>query len=151
MSNRAAFLARLEEVLEDGEPDVAVAFCDLDGFKAVNDRYGHGVGDGVLIEVAGRLKWALRDGDELARMGGDEFTVLLRGVPESSDPTELAHRLMRSVSDPVPVSVGEIEVGISVGVARATGGAKADEVLSWADAALYASKRQRGERRRGSR
>ena len=81
VANRGEFRDRLARALAIGERDFAVAFCDLDRFKPVNDTYGHRVGDQVLVQVVDRMRSALRAGDELARAGGDEFTVLVRNVP----------------------------------------------------------------------
>lgn len=144
VANRSSFRDRLAEALAMGERDIAVAFCDLDGFKPVNDVHGHGVGDAVLVEVADRFRSALRVGDELARIGGDEFTLLLRCVPDGATAAHVAERVRACIAPPVAVPGGTVEVGLSVGIAMAGDGATADGLLSAADAALYASKRAGG-------
>jgi diguanylate cyclase (GGDEF)-like protein/PAS domain S-box-containing protein len=144
VANRTQFRDRLAGALAIGERDLAVAFCDLDGFKVVNDTYGHNTGDGVLIEVAERLRASLRVGDELARMGGDEFTVLLRNVADSSGANHVVDRLLAALRDPFVVRGDEVRLGISIGIALAGAEATADALLARADEALYAVKRAGG-------
>jgi len=144
VANRAQFRDRLAEALAIGERDLAVAFCDLDGFKAVNDTYGHERGDAVLISVADRLRASLRVGDELARMGGDEFTVLLRNVADAPDAHHVADRLLGALHDPFVVDGEQVTLGLSIGIALAGSGATADSLLRRADEALYSVKRGGG-------
>jgi diguanylate cyclase (GGDEF)-like protein/PAS domain S-box-containing protein len=146
VANRASFRDRLAQALAIGERHLAVAFCDLDRFKPVNDTYGHRTGDEVLVEVARRLRQTLRVGDELARIGGDEFTVLMRNVPDAATARHVADRLLTAVEAPFAVPGGEVRVGLSAGVALADRGATADSLLATADAALYACKRAGGSR-----
>jgi diguanylate cyclase (GGDEF)-like protein/PAS domain S-box-containing protein len=142
VANRTEFRDRLAAALAVGERDLAVAFCDLDGFKPVNDTFGHQAGDAVLVEMADRLRRRLRTGDELARVGGDEFTVLLRNVPDAAAATHVGERLLAAAADPfvVPSGVG-VNVGLSVGVAMWEPGSSADDLLARADEALYEAKR----------
>jgi diguanylate cyclase (GGDEF)-like protein/PAS domain S-box-containing protein len=144
VANRAEFRDRLAHALAIGESDLAVAFCDLDDFKPINDNYGHRVGDTVLVEVAQRLRGCLRTGDELARIGGDEFTVLLRNVPDAAAAHHVADRLLASVRDPFAVEGDEAMLGLSVGIALSAPGMNADSLLERADEALYAVKRSGG-------
>jgi diguanylate cyclase (GGDEF)-like protein len=144
VANRGEFRQRLAEALAIGERDLAVAFCDLDGFKAVNDTYGHTRGDGVLVDVADRLRASLRLGDELARMGGDEFTVLLRNVPDPEAANHVVERLLAAVRDPFEVDGGEVALGLSIGIALAVPDSTAESLLDRADEALYAVKRGGG-------
>jgi diguanylate cyclase (GGDEF)-like protein/PAS domain S-box-containing protein len=144
VANRAEFRGRLAHALAIGERDFAVAFCDLDGFKPINDTYGHRVGDSVLVAVADRLRLSLRTGDELARIGGDEFTVLLRNVPDANAARHVADRLLAAVREPFDASGHDVVLGISVGVALARPGVSADGLLVAADEALYAVKRSGG-------
>lgn len=146
VANRSQFRDRLAHDLAIGERALAVAFCDLDGFKSVNDTYGHPAGDVVLVEVADRLRACLRVGDELARMGGDEFTVLLRNVPDRDTARHVAERLLAAVRHPFPVGGGEdvVALGLSVGVALSEPGVPVDELLARADRALYDVKRAGG-------
>lgn len=145
VANRAEFRDRLAKALAIGERDVAVAFCDLDEFKPINDRYGHHVGDEVLVEVAARLRACLRTGDELARIGGDEFTVLLRNVPDEAAAVHVADRLLAALKEPFDVQGAEASIGLSVGIALAEPGTTADELVDRADEALYAVKRLGGK------
>jgi len=144
VANRVEFRDRLAHALAIGEKDLAVAFCDLDDFKPINDNYGHRVGDGVLVEVASRLRACLRTGDELARLGGDEFTVLLRNVPDDAAAQHVAERLLAAVRDPFDVETDQVTIGLSVGVALSEPGIGADALLERADGALYAVKRSGG-------
>jgi diguanylate cyclase (GGDEF)-like protein/PAS domain S-box-containing protein len=146
VANRAAFHERLARVLAVGPPGVAVGFCDLDGFKQVNDDHGHHAGDEVLVQVAQRLGATLRSGDALARMGGDEFTVLWRDVPDRAAAEHAADRLLAAMEQPFVVATGDVRVGISVGIALARPGETADSLLSAADAALYDAKKRGGSR-----
>jgi diguanylate cyclase (GGDEF)-like protein len=144
VANRTEFRDRLAEALAIGERDLAVAFCDLDGFKAVNDTFGHQRGDTVLVEVADRLRSSLRVGDELARMGGDEFTALLRNVADPTGADHVVDRLLDALREPFVVDGQEVRLGISIGVALAGDQATADSLLTRADEALYAVKRRGG-------
>ena len=150
VGNRLQFREHLAEALAIGERDLAVAFCDLDGFKAVNDSFGHRAGDDVLIEAADRLRGALRVGDDLARMGGDEFTVLFRNVTDADTATHLVERLRQSLAEPVAVGGTTVQLGMSVGVAFGGPASTADELLAAADDALYAAKRAGGHQSRVS-
>ncbi|HEV3227488.1 MAG TPA: GGDEF domain-containing protein [Acidimicrobiales bacterium] len=145
VANRPEFRDRLATALAIGEHDLAVAFCDLDDFKPINDNYGHRVGDVVLVEVATRLRGCLRAGDELARIGGDEFTVLLRNVPDEAAARHVADRLLAAVRDPFIVEGEPVRIGLSVGIALTEPGASADHLLERADAALYEVKRAGGQ------
>ena len=144
VANRAEFRVRLAKALAIGERDVAVAFCDLDDFKPINDSYGHHVGDEVLVEVARRLRACLRTGDELARVGGDEFTVLLRNVPDEAAARHVADRLHAALKDPFEVEGAKADIGLSVGIALAESATSADELVDRADQALYEVKRAGG-------
>ena len=146
VANRDSFRDRLAEALAIGEQHLAVAFCDLDAFKPVNDTYGHHTGDLVLVQVAERLRSALRAGDELARLGGDEFTVLMRNVIDAKAAFHLAERLLAATTEPFDADGHPVAIGISVGVALVKPGMAADDLLGFADAALYEAKRNGGNR-----
>ncbi|MFC5722555.1 diguanylate cyclase CdgB [Streptomyces gamaensis] len=131
-----------DEESDDGAKGLAVLFCDLDGFKAINDRFGHHTGDAVLIEVARRLSAAVRDGDTVARLGGDEFVVLADGLGQA-DAEDLAARLRGAILPPIRVDGRAVRVGASFGIGWAGCGMSADEVLRSADQRMYVEKRSR--------
>ena len=135
---------------EDGDPDtkgLAVLFCDLDGFKSINDRFGHHTGDAVLVEVARRLSNAVREGDTVARLGGDEFVVLADGLTRE-DANDLATRLRNALSPPMRIDGRAVRVGASFGIGWAGCGMTADEVLQSADQRMYIDKRSRSRNHR---
>ncbi|HEX2568904.1 MAG TPA: EAL domain-containing protein [Polyangia bacterium] len=143
--NRAAFSDRLGRLVDRGRRDkgllFAVMYIDLDGFKAVNDKYGHPVGDQLLVALARRLEDSLRPGDVVARLGGDEFAVLLHGMKQVSDVLRVAERIRKSLAAPVTIGGHHYRISASLGAAlSSTGYASAQEMLSDADAAMYRSK-----------
>ncbi|MGZ4726937.1 MAG: diguanylate cyclase [Acidimicrobiales bacterium] len=122
--------------------DVVVLFCDLDGFKDVNDSHGHAVGDRVLQEIAARLERGVRESDIVARYGGDEFTVLLGEDEPAAAVSALVARLTGALTTPVTVDGVTTRVGVSIGVSREPADtAEVDSLLSAADAAMYNRKR----------
>ncbi|MER7181503.1 diguanylate cyclase CdgB [Streptomyces hyaluromycini] len=131
-----------EEGRDDGAKGLAVLFCDLDGFKSINDRFGHNAGDAVLIEVARRLGRAVRDGDTVARLGGDEFVILADGLGKA-DAQDLAVRLRNEIIQPIRAEGRAVRVGASFGIGWAHCGMTADEVLKSADERMYVEKRSR--------
>ncbi|RKT06025.1 PAS domain S-box-containing protein/diguanylate cyclase (GGDEF)-like protein [Streptomyces sp. 3211.6] len=132
---------------DDGTKGLAVLFCDLDGFKSINDRFGHHTGDAVLIEVARRLTTGVRDGDTVARLGGDEFVVLADGLG-AADAADLAVRLRNAIIPPIRVDGRAVRVGASFGIGWASCGMSADEVLRSADQRMYIEKRSRSKAHR---
>lgn len=136
-----------EEAEDRGDKGLAVLFCDLDGFKSINDRFGHHTGDAVLVEVARRLSNAVRDGDTVARLGGDEFVVLADGLGRE-DATDLATRLRNALSPPMRIDGRAVRVGASFGIGWAGCGMTADEVLQSADQRMYVDKRSRSRNHR---
>ncbi|MFD8825131.1 diguanylate cyclase CdgB [Streptomyces sp. NPDC059605] len=133
-----------EEGKDDGTKGLAVLFCDLDGFKSINDRFGHHTGDAVLIEVARRLTTCVRDGDTVARLGGDEFVVLADGLG-AADAADLAVRLRNAIIPPIRVDGRAVRVGASFGIGWAACGMTAEEVLRSADQRMYIEKRSRAK------
>jgi diguanylate cyclase (GGDEF)-like protein/PAS domain S-box-containing protein len=133
-----------------GEKGLAVLFCDLDGFKSINDRFGHNCGDAVLVEVARRLSAGVRDHDTVARLGGDEFVVLTDGVGPA-EAQDLAVRLRNAIIPPIRVDGRAVRVGASFGIGWAECGMTSEEVLQSADQRMYVEKRSRskGQRRAG--
>lgn len=150
VANRSLFVERLGQVLAGHHRDgraVAVAFCDVDDFKAINDVWGHAAGDALLVEVAERLQGNVRAVDTTARLGGDEFAVLLEEPHE--DPAVIARRLVRVLGEPVILAGEPVPSGVSVGMAvvpartgapRSEPVVSADTVLAAADRAMYAAK-----------
>lgn len=146
LPNRALVTDRLQQTMiqhERRELCLAVAFIDLDGFKEVNDTYGHEVGDQLLVALASRMRHALREGDTIGRLGGDEFIALIIDLCVRADSTHLLDRLLKAASTPVRVGDLELQVSASIGVSfypqdRA---ANADELLRQADMAMYEAKR----------
>ncbi|MEU5915632.1 diguanylate cyclase CdgB [Streptomyces sp. NPDC047141] len=130
--------------VDDGTKGLAVLFCDLDGFKSINDRFGHHTGDAVLIEVARRLTTGVRDGDTVARLGGDEFVVLADGLG-SADAADLAVRLRNAIIPPIRVDGRAVRVGASFGIGWAECGMTVEEVLNSADQRMYIEKRSRAK------
>ncbi|MFJ4779386.1 diguanylate cyclase CdgB [Streptomyces sp. NPDC088762] len=133
--------------VDDGTKGLAVLFCDLDGFKSINDRFGHHTGDAVLIEVARRLTTGVRDGDTVARLGGDEFVVLADGLG-AADAADLAVRLRNAIIPPIRVDGRAVRVGASFGIGWASCGMSAEEVLRSADQRMYIEKRSRSKAHR---
>ncbi|MFD8376332.1 diguanylate cyclase CdgB [Streptomyces sp. NPDC059688] len=136
-----------EDDRDDGAKGLAVLFCDLDGFKSINDRFGHNAGDAVLIEVARRLSRQVRDGDTVARLGGDEFVILADGLGRA-DAQDLAVRLRGEIIQPIRAEGRAVRVGASFGIGWAHCGMTADEVLKSADERMYVEKRSRPKQHR---
>ncbi len=143
--NRSILDTDLVQMLADSRAGaVAVHAIDLDHFKAANDRFGHPVGDGLLKQVAARLKSVAGPADLIIRMGGDEF-ILVQKCVSSSDAESMAQRVFESVSAPYRVAGHDIEIGLSIGVAVSPGDGKSvDALLSASDKALYRAKEARG-------
>ena len=140
LPNRGEFTGRVELALRAQLPGrVAVLFVDLDGFKDVNDSYGHAIGDELLVEAATRLSQDVRERDVVARFGGDEFVALLTDCTDAVA-AEVAERLRVSLSRPYLVSGREVVVSASIGLARPVMGEDAEETLRNADLALYRAK-----------
>ncbi|HVU92328.1 MAG TPA: GGDEF domain-containing protein [Jatrophihabitans sp.] len=147
LANRAAFEEALAEHLDlKSGLGCGVLFCDLDGFKPVNDSYGHAAGDDLLIEIAGRLAGAVRTGDVVARLGGDEFAILLPAVG-LLELRALATRLERLVRRPIRLPAGPVTVGVSIGLAVANPGDAPAAAVHEADRQMYGVKARRAARR----
>jgi diguanylate cyclase len=120
---------------------LALHFLDLDGFKAVNDRYGHQIGDALLEQVACRLEAMVRAGDTVARLGGDEFVVVQGGLRHEDEAQMLARRIVRQLSLPYQINDSVVSVSVSVGIAIAPDqGVGLEPLLACADTALYRAK-----------
>lgn len=146
LPNRSFFRERLDHALAHREPRrqaLAVVYLDLDGFKPINDAYGHAIGDELLRIVAARLSQAVRAEDMVSRLGGDEFACLLSDLPSQAQLSHVACKLFDAVS--VPVRIGQLTLTVrpSIGMAMChADGTTAEELLKSADAAMYRAKRQ---------
>jgi diguanylate cyclase (GGDEF)-like protein len=143
LANRALFRDQLGHAFTDPAPakSFAMLCLDLDRFKAVNDSFGHPVGDGLLVAVADRLRAAVRAGDTVARLGGDEFVILQLNVSDLSETIALAHRIVETISTPFVIEGHLLSIGVSIGIAMAPGDRmNAEQLLKHADQALYRSK-----------
>ena len=141
LPNRALFQDRLHTALDEAErnrSEVAVLFGDIDGFKAVNDSLGHPAGDELLTSIAERLDGVLRSGDTAARVGGDEFAILIEEVRDRDAPRKLAERVLETLAQPFQLRGQEITVSASLGIA--TGRGQADHMIRNADLAMYRAK-----------
>ena len=148
LPNRTLFGDRLRHALERGHREgtpTCVLVVDLDGFKAINDEYGHPMGDAVLVAFAERLTSVLRASDTAARLGGDEFSIVCENT-EPADAEVLAGRLRTVVLQPLEIDGTRIALGMSVGIGTAEPGADPDEacetVVRAADDAMYADKKR---------
>jgi diguanylate cyclase (GGDEF)-like protein/PAS domain S-box-containing protein len=143
LANRALFRDRVEHAFgrrERRDERLAVLFLDLDGFKKVNDTLGHDAGDQLLVEVAARLQDCVRPSDTAARMGGDEFAVLLDDLKRPSDAARVAERILEALSAPYDLAGTEVRVGASVGLVANPSGQSGDEAVRNADLAMYSAK-----------
>src|SRR6185295_8968024 len=141
LPNRALFMDRLRHALTVAESErhsVAVLFLDLDNFKFVNDSLGHEAGDKLLVAVADRLKQSVRRQDSVARFGGDEFTILMEGIPGEESASDLAGRIADALRVPFEIDGRELIVTTSVGIARSDSALEGpDGLLRSADLAMY--------------
>jgi diguanylate cyclase (GGDEF)-like protein/PAS domain S-box-containing protein len=147
LPNRVLLADRLSHAMRQAQRhqrSLAVAYLDLDGFKAVNDTHGHSAGDELLVTVSQRMKDALREGDTLARMGGDEFVVVLGDLAQPTDCEPVLQRLLAAAAAPVGLSrihCTDCQVSVSIGVALfPQDDADADLLLRRADQAMYVAK-----------
>jgi diguanylate cyclase (GGDEF)-like protein/PAS domain S-box-containing protein len=145
LPNRVLFLDRLDQAIRRAQratppAAAAVLFLDLDRFKLVNDSLGHRAGDQLLIAVAKRLESTVRPPDTVARIGGDEFTVLLDGVSDAHEATLVAERVHQTLRAPFRIDERELFVDASIGIALAAPDAAPDTVLRDADVAMYRAK-----------
>jgi diguanylate cyclase (GGDEF)-like protein len=143
LPNRVAFVERVEGLVGSGRcrpASVAVLYLDLDGFKSVNDRFGHAAGDELLRSVAERLRRQVREEDCVARLSGDEFAVLVEGADDVDRVEALCARLVQTLRAELQVAGHEVVVGASIGVAAWSPGDDAAALLRHADMAMYRAK-----------
>lgn len=144
LGNRILFHERLERAVAEaraGGGAVALLFLDVDGFKRVNDTLGHSTGDRVLVLIAERLRRVVRAADALVRLGGDEFAVVLPGLRTGQDALPVVHKIMAVFGEPLVVALGEVVLGVSIGIAlypEDSGDSRA--LVRAADAAMYEAK-----------
>lgn len=145
LPNRRLFSDRLEQALTLAQKDghrVALLYIDLDGFKLINDSLGHMIGDILLQEVATRLQGRLGPGNTLARVGGDEFTVILSDLQSKEESSDVAQDLLDSLSRPFFIEGHEISIGASIGISiLPDDSAESSDLLRQADNAMYEAKR----------
>jgi diguanylate cyclase (GGDEF)-like protein len=148
LANRLTFRRRLSSAVEQSAGNrqtFAVFYMDLDRFKAINDRWGHEVGDRILVAVAERLRAHTRAADTVARLGGDEFAMITMLAEPPAEVQALAERIIASVASPYTLDGQVLEVGMSIGIAiQQAGACSADQLLRRADFALYEAKRAGG-------
>lgn len=144
LPNRVLLADRLQQAMLQSHRrrrSLAVVFIDLDGFKAVNDTHGHSAGDELLVGLAQHMKTALRDGDTLARIGGDEFVALLVDLEQAQDCEPVLRRLLRAAAEPVAMDDATIQVTASMGVTiYPQDSVDADSLMRHADQAMYRAK-----------
>jgi diguanylate cyclase (GGDEF)-like protein/PAS domain S-box-containing protein len=146
LPNRKMLALKLDELLEEVRCDgsmLAMLYIDLDGFKAINDSLGHAIGDGLLVAVAARLRSRIRQQDILARMGGDEFVVILDSIQAKDESALVGGNLLSALSNPFSVDGHEVSVGASVGISIFPDSAiGSEELIKEADSAMYVAKRE---------
>ncbi|MFI5493786.1 putative bifunctional diguanylate cyclase/phosphodiesterase [Actinoplanes sp. NPDC051859] len=146
LPSRALFRERLVEAIAGGREQVAVLFLDLDGFKEVNDSLGHAAGDGLLVQVAARIRAAVREEDTVARFGGDEFGVIVESITARSDAEAVAARIAVALEEPFEVGARELHVAASIGLACAEDADDVEQLQRNADLAMYRAKSGGGDR-----
>ncbi|MCW8900600.1 MAG: diguanylate cyclase [Gammaproteobacteria bacterium] len=145
LSNRRLFEELLEQTIHAAKRDnisSAMLYLDLDGFKKINDTYGHHEGDKLLVTVAERLKESIREADTIARIGGDEFTILLRNTSSQSDIKATVQKIQVYLEQPIQLSHNEVSISASIGITMIPqDGTDPDMLMTKADLALYECKK----------
>jgi diguanylate cyclase (GGDEF)-like protein len=148
LANRVLLIDRLTQALARADRRggrTGVLYVDLDGFKAVNDTWGHAAGDEVLETVAGRLAGAVRPEDTVARFGGDEFVILCEDLDDRAEAQQVADRVLGELAVPIRHRSGRCRLSASIGVVLADGRMNARGLIDAADRAMYEAKRRGGE------
>lgn len=144
LPNRRLLQNRFQQALANAQrygTEMALLLLDLDHFKPINDSFGHDMGDKVLKVVTARLASCLREGDTLARIGGDEFVILLLNITGEEDASSVAQKIINTISEPITMKVRDLQVGGSIGISIfPKDGADYDTLLKNADAAMYSAK-----------
>ena len=144
LPNRALLFDRLQHSFLEAvrhRQGLALLFVDLDGFKSVNDRFGHAIGDQLLIEVAKRMLSVARPEDTVARLGGDEFTVLIKAPHTLDAAADVANRVLEMISEPYQINDIDLSISASIGVSmRYPKGDQPEDLLREADDAMYQAK-----------
>lgn len=146
LPNRRMFFDRLKEEIKKSarkKTMFALMFLDLDGFKQVNDQFGHQAGDDLLKAVTQRVAQCIRASDTFARLGGDEFTIILSAIEHTQASGVIAEKVLRAISTPFELSVGKVSISASIGIAfYPLNGTTNDKLISTADSAMYDAKAQ---------
>lgn len=146
LPNRSLLEERLKQACSEAQHDgvhLAVMLIDLDGFKPINDNFSHHLGDQVLVEVARRMLAIVRPGDTVARMGGDEFIVILPGVSGPQSVSAIADRLLKDIADPYQIDTINLRVTASVGIVMSNGQIEQPlQLIQQADSAMYQAKQE---------
>lgn len=144
LPNRNLFYDRLEQTMREtkrNKQQMALLFLDLDRFKQVNDTLGHAIGDLLLQQVAKRLRKCVRDSDTVARLAGDEFTVILANIQDPNDAALVSDKIIRAIGKPFMLEGHEVQIGTSIGIAFYPRDAQSlDELVNMADSAMYVAK-----------
>ena len=144
LPNRRLLADRLSQAMVQSQRrnrSLAVTYLDLDGFKIINDTYGHDIGDKLLVALSQRMKEALREGDTLARIGGDEFIAVMVDLEKIKDTEPILERLLKAAADPVTVSGSVMQVSASIGVTLyPQDGVRANQLIRHADQTMYVAK-----------
>ena len=147
LPNRALFKDRLAQTIKiatRNKERFALLFIDLDKFKQINDSLGHNIGDNVLVEAASRLKKSVRDEDTVARIGGDEFTVILSGLKSLKDAGAVAQKIVSAMCEPIVINEQNLYISASVGIAIFPDDAKeGHNLMKFSDEAMYKAKEHR--------
>ncbi|MFU8837577.1 MAG: EAL domain-containing protein [Thiohalomonadaceae bacterium] len=145
LPNRVLLADRLHQAMSQAQrrdQHLAVAYLDLDGFKGINDRYGHAAGDQLLVAIASRMKAVLREGDTLSRLGGDEFVVVLLDLADVEASVPMLSRLLTAAAEPLAYQGNVLQVSASAGISfyPQNGPVEAEQLMRQADQAMYQAK-----------